>query len=254
MPFDQEPRPTVKTRPRVLLVDDHLLFAEAIRAALEQDGLEVLPLAQSGSDAIKAARNYVPDLAIIDIGLPDVDGLDLGVQLRAEHPDIRILVVTALNSVSALRRTLDLGFSGYLTKDTSMDRFVTALRSVLAGEIVIPATLSQHVTNRLTQEEQDAALKADQLTRREREVLQKLADGSTSESIAAQLAVSRHTVRTHIQNILMKLQVSSRLEAAAFAIRYGLVESPSPGHDQDRERSGSATYPATYKYDTSRYR
>ena len=241
-------------RPKVLLVDDHLLFAEALRVTLERDGIEVLPLAQSGETAVGAARGGVPDLAIIDIGLPDIDGLDLGVLLREEHPDLRVLVVTALSSVAALRRALDLGFSGYLTKDTSMERFVAAMRSVLAGEIVIPATLSRYVSNTPSQEERLAALKADQLTRREREVLQKLANGSTSDSIAEELSVSRHTVRTHVQNILTKLQVSSRLEAAAFAIRYGLVESPTPGQDPVGSDFRSIASSARYNQDATRYR
>lgn len=218
----------VAARPRVLLVDDHMLFAEALRAELDQHALEVLPLATSGRVALEAARTASPDLAIIDIGLPDMDGLDLGSQLRVEHPHLRILIVTALSSAVALRRALDLGFNGYLTKDTSMERFVAALRAVLAGDIVIPATLSRQVTNTPTPEVRDATLKADQLTAREREVLHHLAQGLTSDAIASDLKVSRHTVRTHVQNILTKLQVSSRLEAAAFAIRYGLVDTPAP--------------------------
>lgn len=243
-----------RSRTRVLLVDDHLLFAEALRAALEQDGLEVLPLAMSGRQALDSARSTSPDLAIVDIGLPDIDGLELGVQMKAEHPTIKILIVTALNSVDALRRALDLGFGGYVTKDTSMERFVAGMRSVLAGNTVIPSNLSPGVTNRLTDEESDAALKADQLTPREREVLQKLAYGSTSEIIASELSVSRHTVRTHVQNILTKLQVSSRLEAAAFAIRYGLVESPSSRHDPSESHLRSIASSRTYEQSAGRYR
>ena len=164
---------------------------------------------------------------VVDIGLPDMSGLDVGREILERFPDIRVVAVTALNDVDVMREAMRIGFSGFLTKNTSVVELVASLRSVNNGEVVVTGRMAQRTREGRIPDDEDAALLARQLTPRELEVLALLAEGASSESIARRLSVSANTVRTHIQNVLTKLQVHSRLEAAAFAVRHGIVKPPS---------------------------
>lgn len=206
---------------KTLIVDDHRLFAEAIQLTLGRMGLDVLPVATTAGEALNAAREQHPDLVLVDIGLPDRSGISLGAQILQELPDTKVVALTALEDASLVREALRLGFAGYVTKDTHADMFVRSLRSVLDGQVVVPASVSRAVV--WNGASSDQGLLSSQLTRRELEVLHLLVDGTSSEQIARTLGVSTNTVRTHVQGILAKLQVHSRLEAAAFAVRHGLV-------------------------------
>jgi DNA-binding NarL/FixJ family response regulator len=133
--------------------------------------------------------------------------------------------VTALSDPQLLREAIKAGFHGFITKDTPMDRFVDAIRAAMSGQVVVPQRLAARAAGAQSVEERDASMLSAQLTPRELEVLAMLVEGARGEEIGSKLSISPNTVRTHIQNILMKLQVHSRLEAAAFAVRYGLVSS-----------------------------
>lgn len=205
---------------RVLIVDDHRLFAEAIKLTLEEGGHEV-EIATSGIEAIEAARNETPDVVLMDLGLPDRSGLAVGRDLLEEHPEIKIVVVTSLEDDQAVREAVRSRFHGYLTKHTKLSQFVGAVETAVNGQMVLP---QGSVTRRaLGRGDQEAELLARQLTPKELEVLRLLAEGANSAEIARRLQISPNTVRTHVQSILAKLQVHSRLEAVAFAARNGLV-------------------------------
>jgi two-component system, NarL family, nitrate/nitrite response regulator NarL len=212
---------------RVLIIDDHKLFAEAIRSALGSDGLrmEMLPVATSAKQGLAAAKSGKPDLVLVDLGLPDESGIDLGRKILDECSGTTVLAVTALSDPQLLREAIKAGFHGFITKDTPMDRFVDAIRAAMSGQVVVPQRLAARAAGAQSVEERDASMLSAQLTPREHEVLAMLVEGARSEEIGSKLSISPNTVRTHIQNILMKLQVHSRLEAAAFAVRYGLVSS-----------------------------
>jgi two-component system nitrate/nitrite response regulator NarL len=207
---------------RVLIVDDHLLFAEAIGQTLPSMGMTLVGIAMSAEEALPAVREQRPDLVLVDVGLPDQDGISLGRAILEEAPDTKVVVLTALEDDATMQDALRSGFHGYLTKHSDPGKFRRALESISDGQVVF-----QHRVGRAgasgESDATEAELLARQLTPREIEVLQLLAEGATGRDIARQLEVSPNTVRTHVQGILTKLQVHSRLEAAAFAVRHQLV-------------------------------
>jgi DNA-binding NarL/FixJ family response regulator len=209
---------------RILIIDDHRLFAEAVRTALSGNGLEILPVASTGREGVEAARSHRPDLVLVDLVLPDTSGIDVGRRILRDCPEARVMAVTGLNDTGILQQVMRAGFHGYLTKDSPIALLVESIHAVASGQMVIPHRLAAGAAGDKTSAERDAELLAKQLTPRERSVLILLVEGSASEEIALRLSISPNTVRTHIQNILTKLQVHSRLEAAAFAVRYGLVD------------------------------
>jgi len=222
---------------RLLIVDDQMLFAEAIRVALEDLGEEVLGVVTTGEEAVASVRRTRPDIVLMDIALPDQSGLAVGRAILGEWPDMKIIALTALSDRTAVEEALRIGFRGYITKDTPVAQFVNSLQSVLDGHIVLPHRLGP--TGKRSAAEDEVALLADQLTAREREVLGLLVEGADGLTVAMKLGISRNTVRTHVQNILMKLQVHSRLEAATFAVRHRLVQAPTPLGGTASSRSSS---------------
>jgi DNA-binding NarL/FixJ family response regulator len=208
---------------RVLIVDDHALFSEALGPLLAQNGMEVLGIARSGAEALEAVRLHDPDVVLIDLGLPDMTGLELGREILDEKPSIRVLAVTGMDQSRVAREVLRAGFHGFLTKDTPLPQFIKSVKAVSEGQVI---NLPRREAVRPPVgdgEQRDAALLAGQLTPRELEVLEILVRGGSNAEVAQELGLSPNTVRTHVQSILTKLQVRSRLEAAAFAVRFGIV-------------------------------
>jgi DNA-binding NarL/FixJ family response regulator len=214
---------------RVLIVDDHQLFAEAVQITLEDYGMEVEGIATTAEEGLRRARAAKPDVILLDIGLPDRSGLSLGQTLIEELPETKVVGVTALDDSRTIDEARRIGFSGYLTKDTPVAQFARSLRTAIGGTVVISRPRRTPKQGR----EDEVALLARQLTPRELQVLSLLVEGMSSKAIARTLTISTNTVRTHIENILTKLQVRSRLEAVAFAVRHRIV-SLDPRSDQLR--------------------
>jgi two-component system, NarL family, nitrate/nitrite response regulator NarL len=212
---------------KALIVDDHRLFAEVLQTSLEDLGLDVLPPVTNGADAMIAFHESEPDLALIDLVLPDVSGLELGRRMLAERPYVKAVAVTALPDTGAVAEAVRLGFSGYLTKDTPLSQFMDSVRSVLGGQVIV----AHRPADKPNLAEDEEVFLLHQLTRRERTVLVLLMAGAGADAIAARLSVSRNTVRTHVQNILTKLQVHTRLEAVALASRHPQVIGRTWGLD-----------------------
>jgi two-component system, NarL family, nitrate/nitrite response regulator NarL len=208
---------------RVLIVDDHKLFAEVIQPALHGAGIGVIGVVDNARDAFQAVAERTPDLVLMDIGLPDANGIEVGKSLLARHPETKVLVVSVRKDPNLIKEAMRAGFNGYVIKDTPIAQFIAAVKSVLAGDVVVPKHLRRRAAGARSPAEEDALRRAEYLTHRELEVLTLLTEGATSEDIAARLSISPNTVRTHIQNILTKLQVRSRFEAATFAVRFGIV-------------------------------
>jgi len=182
-------------------------------------GTSVLGIYPTAEQGLAGAREHRPDMVLLDIGLPDRSGLELGREILEELPETKVVAVTALDDEKTVQEAFRAGFNGYLTKQTETERFSQALRSIEDGQTVFPKRKVGGFRGRTGDE-----LLAEQLTNREVEVLQLLTEGATSDHMAEELSVSPNTVRTHVQGILGKLQVHSRLEAAAFAVRNGLVK------------------------------
>lgn len=205
-----------------MIVDDHLLFAEAIGQTLSSMGMTLVGIATSAGQALPAVREHHPELVLMDVGLQGSNGIALGRAILEEAPETKVVALTALEDDTTMQDALRSGFHGYLTKNSEPGTFRRALESVADGQVVFPHSLARQVGFG-DGEASDAELLARQLTPREVEVLQLLAEGAAGPDIAERLAVSPNTVRTHVQGILSKLQVHSRLEAAAFAVRHDLV-------------------------------
>jgi two-component system, NarL family, nitrate/nitrite response regulator NarL len=226
---------------RILIVDDHTLFAEAVKMALGAHGYTVAGIVGSVEDAVPAVRELAPDLVLVDVALPDGNGLALGRTIAREHPGMRVVALSGLDDPSAVKEALQGGLHGYVIKDTPVARLVQAIETVLGGDVVVPRSVSPRVAGARTSEEEAAALLVAQLTPREREVLDLLVQGKSGASIGRSLGISPNTVRTHVQNVLTKLQVRSRLEAATFAVRHRLFDTAErPRSDPERARGGSA--------------
>jgi DNA-binding NarL/FixJ family response regulator len=214
---------------RVLIVDGHTLFSEALQPLLDQNGIEVLGIAERGAEALEVVRDKGPEVVLLELVLPDMPGLELGREILDERPGTKVLAVTGMNHPRVAREVLQAGFHGFLTKETSLAQFIKSVKAVMEGEVVShtqPVAVGSAVGD---DDQRDAALLAAQLTPRELEVLEILVQGGRNAEIALKLSLSPHTVRTHVQSILTKLQVRSRLEAAAFSVRFGIVS----GYDRE---------------------
>jgi DNA-binding NarL/FixJ family response regulator len=213
----------VRTSPiRVLLVDDHHMFGESLRKALEdEDDMTVVALTPTGADAMSALRTLEPDVALIDYRLPDTDGVELAQKFRRERPGCRVVMVTAEEGEDVLRRAIEAGCSGYLTKERRVEELVLAIRTAHRGETMISPQLLTQLLGRL---HSDHTKPGWDLTSREREVLGLLAGGFSNQAIAGRLGISLATVRNHVQSVIAKLGAHSKLEAVTTAVRQGIVQ------------------------------
>lgn len=206
---------------RVLIVDDQRLFAEAVSSALADRGVGVLGIATSSAEALDIMAAERADVVLVDIGLADESGVTLGMTILDRWPGTKVIALTVLEYEGIVQECLQAGLHGYISKRTPIARFSSAMTSVLAGEIVV-LTEPTFKSDSQPGGARPAELLSRQLTRRELDVLGLLVEGVSGREIARRLLISHNTVRTHIQNILTKLQVHSRNEAAAFVIKNGV--------------------------------
>lgn len=206
---------------RILLIDGQALFREAVGDVLDaEEDLRVVAETDDPSEAVRDAGRTSPDVVLLDADLADSDLATLVKRIKSSAPDCKVLVLTSEEHAKPLVDALEVGASGYLTKDASIAHLVHATRSVSQGEVVIPPKMVGTLLTMLIGQRgrQDEALdRLSKLTKREKEVLALLAEGSDKDAIARELFISPQTARTHVQNILAKLGLHTRLEAAAFA-------------------------------------
>ncbi len=210
-----------------MLADGHSLFREAVRVVLEsQSDMEVVAEARDGAQAIAEAEALLPDLAILDVNLPNCDGIRATHLIRERVPGCRVMLLAPEDDHDLLVDALEAGASGYLTKGSPLGDLIEAARAVHGGETLVPRHMLGRLLAGLIQRRraEDHAMRLMAgLTKREREVLGLLARGADNDAIAQALVISPQTARTHIQNVLGKLGVHSRLEAAAFVIQNGVI-------------------------------
>jgi len=213
---------------RILIVDDHSVVRQGLRMFLALDpDLEVVGEAANGEEALRRARQLKPDVVLMDLLMPVRDGTAATAALRRELPETEVIALTSVLDDSAIYGAMRAGAIGYLLKDTEADRLCQAIRAAAAGQV----QLSPAVASRLMREVPPPQ-SPDPLTERETEVLQLLARGKSNKEIAAELVIGEKTVKTHVSNILGKLNVPSRTQAALHAVRSGLV--PLDGPDSSR--------------------
>ncbi|MEU3448231.1 response regulator transcription factor [Streptomyces thermolilacinus] len=211
---------------RVLLADDHALVRRGVRLILDsQPDITVVAEAGDGAEAVEAARTHTPDLAILDIAMPRLTGLQAARELARRQPDLRILMLTMYDNEQYFFEALAAGASGYVLKSVADRDLVEACRAVMRGEpFLYPGTVSTLVRSYLDRVRDGADLPAKPITDREEEILKLVAEGHTSKQIADLLCISVKTVERHRANLLQKLGLRDRLELTRYAIRAGLIE------------------------------
>lgn len=213
---------------KVMLVEDHVLVREGTRELLDQENdLQVLIEAGDGEEAVRLAAEHSPDVIIMDIAMPKLNGIEATKQIKATNPAIAILVLTAYDDDQYIFAFLEAGAAGYLLKDATMNDLIQAIRAVHAGESVLHPTVARKVINYFARhidkrhaDDYDRS-GTDHLTDREMEVLKLAAKGMTNREIATELTISTRTVQVHLSNVFSKLGVGSRTEAVLYALRKG---------------------------------
>jgi len=207
---------------RVLIVDDHPVTRDGLRSALSSSGeVEIVGEAGSGEEAIKLVAEAKPDVVFMDVRLPGMSGIEATRHILECAPEVRVIVFTVEESRTALADAMRAGVSGYLLKDTSSTELVHSARLAMEGKVVIHPTL----TRAFIEEVQYLDHRPDTpLSRRESEILQKVAYGASTKEVAHALGISPHTVKTHLERIFEKLGANDRAQAVAIALRRGLVD------------------------------
>ena len=213
----------------VLLVDDHALFREGLAALLStQEGIEIVGEAASGEEALEKARELLPDVILMDILMPGMGGLGATRKIKEEMPHTRIVMLTVSEEEEDLFEAIKAGAEGYLLKTVKSRDLIDMLLGVLRGEVavsrIIARKLWEEFAEQAKRQEAPSLLAPPHLTRREMEVLRFLSEGLPDKAIASRLGISQRTVKNHVHNILDKLQLQNRVQAAAYALRQGLVK------------------------------
>jgi two-component system, NarL family, response regulator NreC len=207
---------------RVLLADDHTLFRQGLRALLEREGFEVVGEAGDGSEAVRFARELRPDVAVLDLAMPRLNGMDAARELRAALPLMRTVLLTVHNDQQYVVAALNAGVKGYVLKTQASTDLVEAIRSAMKGDRYLSPGLSTGVAEAIAR---DGGAAPDPLTMREREVLQLVAEGKSSRVIGQILKISPKTAEAHRTRIMKKLGIHETAGLVRYAIRNGLIEA-----------------------------
>ena len=207
---------------RVLIADDHAVVRKGIQMIIgTEPAIQLVGEAKNSSEAVYQAQRLQPDVILLDLVMPDEDGLEALIEIKRSHPNIKIIVLTTFEEDHRIQAALEAGADGYLLKDADGEALLRAIEAVQQGEMPLHPRVARHVFGGRTDYLDTPQI--DHLTEREKEVLQLLAKGLSNRDVAQRLSLSEGTVKIHVSNILGKLQVSSRTEAAMLAIQQGLV-------------------------------
>ena len=209
---------------RILIADDHEVIRVGLRSMLQSDGIEVVAEADSGTETLVAVERHatILDLVLLDVRLPEGDGLKILGSLKDTHPDLPVLMISTFDNANYMARSVALGASGYVLKDSDQTALLERIRKAAAGDMVWRREALRRVSGALSTPRMPVDVEVT-LTQRESEVLHQLAHGLTNKQIAEVLGISYETVKEHVQHILRKIGVSDRTQAAVWAVRQGLV-------------------------------
>lgn len=200
---------------RVLSIDDHPLVREGLAALInDQPDMSIVGQGSTGHEAIKLFRDVQPDVALMDVRLPDMSGIDAMITIRSEFPEARVIMVTSSEGDVEMQRALEGGARGYMLKSMPPKELLEAIRKVHAGKKAIPAEIATHLANHMSDEA---------LTSREIEILQQVAEGNRNRDIAERFFISEGTVKVHIKHIMEKLGANDRTQAITIAVRRGII-------------------------------
>jgi DNA-binding NarL/FixJ family response regulator len=212
---------------RILVADDHSLFRDGIVSLLEAADYEVIAQVGDGRAAVDATRRWKPDLALLDISMPEMGGLEALEQIKAELPETRVIMLTVSDDDKNLFTAIEKGADGYLLKDLNAQEFLEMLRGIERGDAAITRRTAARLMNRFQKISQANEDEKELLTSREIEVLELVGRGLSNRAIAQELFISENTVKYHLRNILQKLGAQNRTEAVTYAMRKGLLNTPT---------------------------
>lgn len=209
---------------RVLIADDHKMVREGLRRILEFDGeIQVIDEADNGDECIKKIRSSKPDIVLLDINMPVMNGIEALQEIRKKKLKTKVIILTVHNEIEYLLRAVDIGIDGYVLKDSDAHELIRAVTSVYEGDKFIQPSLIPLLNSKLIARDLDAE-RLEQLSKREIEVLKLVAVGMFNKEIGVELGISERTVKNHLSSIFKKIDSSDRTQAAVFAIRNGLVD------------------------------
>jgi two-component system NarL family response regulator len=216
---------------RVMICDDHALFRRGLIMVLEaEDDIEVVAEAEDGEDALEKAVEFVPDVVLMDVRMPGVDGIEATRRIAEKVPTAKILMLTVSDEEEDLYEAIKAGATGYLLKEVSIEEVAPAARAVVAGQSLISPSMASKLlgefSNLAKRAEERSSVPTPRLTERELEVLRLVAQGKSNREIAGDLYISENTVKNHVRNILEKLHLHTRMEAVMYAVREKLLEIP----------------------------
>lgn len=229
---------------RVLIVDDHPLYRRGTRAALDgRPGIAVIDAVGTAAEALASARDLAPDIVLLDINLPDRSGIEVAREMRATMPDIGVIALSAYDDEAFILALAEAGVRGYLLKTATDGEIASAVRAVAAGGSVFASAVTEALLRHALRSESgdDRGL-----TDREREVLRFVAEGRTNREIGRRLGISERTAQAHLSRVFDKLDVSSRTEAVAVALKEGLIRIPEQGRSgPGKDADDASTRPGT---------
>ncbi len=209
---------------RIVIADDHHIVRRGLVFFLKtQKDLEIVGEAKNGEEAVELARSLFPDLVLMDLSMPVMDGIEAAKRIKMAQPAIKIMMLTSFSDQDHVIPALEAGASGYQLKDVEPDVLVESIRKLIDGENILHPTVTNHLLTRLTKQVKHVN-RIDELTKREKEVLRELTKGKSNKEIASSLFITEKTVKTHISNIFSKLEVADRTQAALYAVREGISD------------------------------
>jgi two-component system nitrate/nitrite response regulator NarL len=221
---------------KILLVDDHILFRKGLVSLLNSlEGIRVIGEANNGLEAFEAAKILQPDLILMDINMPKCDGLEATKKIKAFFPWVKVVMLTASEDDEYLFEAMKIGASGYLLKDLEVHQLVDLFDTIRKGEAILSSTMATKIFKEFRQEggkEGKGEPLHEELTRREKTILNYVAKGLMNNEIAETLSISENTVKIHLRNILDKLHLKNRIQAAVYAVKHGLTEDEDKGDEE----------------------
>ncbi|MCU7744241.1 response regulator transcription factor [Priestia megaterium] len=208
---------------KILIADDHHVVRKGLVFFLQtQPDLEIVGEASNGEEALKLATSLDPHIVLMDLSMPVLDGIEATKELKKQAPHIQVMILTSFSDQDHVIPALEAGASGYQLKESDPDELVAAIRKLMNGENQLHPKVTTHLLTRLTKSSEKKVNFIDHLTKREKDVLKEIAKGKSNKEIGASLHITEKTVKTHVSNILSKLGVQDRTQAALYAVQHGI--------------------------------
>ncbi|MGG3193342.1 response regulator [Priestia aryabhattai] len=208
---------------KILIADDHHVVRKGLVFFLQtQPDLEIVGEASNGEEAVKLATSLEPHIVLMDLSMPVLDGIEATKELKKQAPHVQVMILTSFSDQDHVIPALEAGASGYQLKESDPDELVAAIRKLMNGENQLHPKVTTHLLTRLTKSNEKKVNFIDHLTKREKDVLKEIAKGKSNKEIGAALHITEKTVKTHVSNILSKLGVQDRTQAALYAVQHGI--------------------------------